>query len=199
MKTLEEYLVENDVDYTIKDDVLIINGELIICNYLIEDGIKFPKKVIINGALDLEECENIILSEYLEVDGYIDLSSSKNITLPKVMKCNRWADISNSDIKKLPKTLKITDNFYISDNFNINLLSNSLKLKSMISIKNKCKWKLLLNSSTLDIGCKTKTIEEWEVFFANNEFYATHPDTEEYQKIKEAFEYAKTIYNTVLK
>jgi hypothetical protein len=51
-----------------------------------------------------------------------------------------------------------------------------------------CKWSHGITNNKISIGCKTKSIEEWEVFFNSNEEFQTKRDTKEFKQIQAVFE-----------
>jgi hypothetical protein len=62
-----------------------------------------------------------------------------------------------------------------------------------------CKWGVSHSSDfkTIKIGCKSKTIKEWDSFFASEEVYSTHRNTDEFKRIEACYkamkEYVKFI------
>jgi len=51
-----------------------------------------------------------------------------------------------------------------------------------------CKWSHCIIGDKIKIGCKEKTIEEWEVFFGSNEEYETSRNIEDFKQIQAVFE-----------
>lgn len=68
----------------------------------------------------------------------------------------------------------------------------NLRSANLRSAKNKetaylplfCKWSFSIKGDLIQIGCKEKTIKDWDVFFASKEIYTTHRDTEEFKQIE---------------
>jgi len=57
------------------------------------------------------------------------------------------------------------------------------------------KWAVSWNSGgEVSIGCKTKTIEDWDVWFAGTEEYQTRRNTAEFARIEAAYQHAKRMY-----
>jgi len=61
-----------------------------------------------------------------------------------------------------------------------------------------CKWSHTIIGDKIKIGCKEKTIEDWDLFFASDETYETDRNTEEFKQI-EAVYLAYKAYLTHLK
>ena len=55
----------------------------------------------------------------------------------------------------------------------------------------RCKWSILIVNKSIRIGCKTKTIDEWEDFFKSSEIYETDRDTPAFKEIYKAYKVAK--------
>lgn len=197
MTPLEEYLIKYEYDYTfLNDGTLKVNTGLSLIN---AKNIVFPDKVIIDGSLDLYSSENIILSQYLEVIWDLDLDDIKNITLPNELIVGENIYLRNSLIHDMNfNKIELGRYLKVLESFDFDTLSPYLKDKVFVTIYYKlCKWSIFFTKNLFYIGCKSKTIEEWEIFFQSNEFYETLPDTKNYQKIKEAFEYSKNLYNKI--
>jgi hypothetical protein len=50
-----------------------------------------------------------------------------------------------------------------------------------------CKWAFSVIDGKIQIGCKTKSIEEWETFFNSEEVYSTPRNTPEFKQIKAVY------------
>ena len=50
-----------------------------------------------------------------------------------------------------------------------------------------CKWSSSIIEGKIKIGCKTKKIEEWDLFFESDEVLETERDTEEFARIEAMF------------
>jgi hypothetical protein len=61
-----------------------------------------------------------------------------------------------------------------------------------------CKWSHAIIGNKIKIGCKEKTIEEWDLFFASDETYETERNTEDFKQIQ-AIYLAYKAYLTHLK
>lgn len=60
-----------------------------------------------------------------------------------------------------------------------------------------CKWGNGIKGDKIIIGCKEKTIEEWDLFFSSSEEYDTPRDTEEFIQIQAVYNALKAYYNTL--
>lgn len=56
------------------------------------------------------------------------------------------------------------------------------------------RWKIQRNNEHVTIGCNTKTISEWDEWFAGDEEYETPRNTPEFKQIHNAFLLAKYEY-----
>jgi len=50
-----------------------------------------------------------------------------------------------------------------------------------------CKWSNAIIGDKIKIGCKEKTIEEWDLFFASDETYETDRNTEDFKQIQAVY------------
>ena len=86
-----------------------------------------------------------------------------------------------------------------------NLSSANLSGANLSGAKNKetaylpifCKWTHSIKGDKIQIGCKKKTIEEWDVFFNSTEEYSTKRSTEEFKQIEAVYNAYKA-YLTIL-
>ncbi len=77
-----------------------------------------------------------------------------------------------------------------------NLRSANLYSANLYSAENKenaylpifCIWNHSVIGSKIQIGCKEKTIEEWDLFFASDEIYSTERNTEDFKQIQATYE-----------
>ena len=51
-----------------------------------------------------------------------------------------------------------------------------------------CKWSHSVIGNEIKIGCKEKTIEEWDTFFASEEVYLTERNTDDFKQIQATYE-----------
>jgi hypothetical protein len=51
-----------------------------------------------------------------------------------------------------------------------------------------CKWDHSIKGNKIQIGCKEKTIEQWDSFFESDEIYSTERNTEDFKQIQAVYE-----------
>jgi hypothetical protein len=120
-----------------------------------------------------------------------DLSSanlrSANLSLANLRSANlRSANLSLADLRS-------------ADLYSANLYSANLRSANLYSADNKetayipihCKWSFTIVGNKIQIGCKDKTIEEWDLFFNSEEEYSTKRNTEEFKQIQACYEACK--------
>jgi hypothetical protein len=86
------------------------------------------------------------------------------------------------------------------------LRSANLESANLESVENKetaylpifCKWSHSVIGDKIQIGCKDKTIEDWDAFFSSDEVYSTARGTDEFKQIQAVYESYKA-YLTFLK
>ena len=78
-----------------------------------------------------------------------------------------------------------------------NLISADLSLANLRSanLPIYCKWMVSIKDDKIVIGCKSKTIEDWDVFFASDEVYNTNRDTNDFKQIEAAYQAHKAYLN----
>jgi hypothetical protein len=55
-----------------------------------------------------------------------------------------------------------------------------------------CKWSYsITDNKTINIGCESRTLEDWDNFFKSDEVLTTQRDTKEFKQIKAVFEACK--------
>ena len=62
-----------------------------------------------------------------------------------------------------------------------------------------CKWSCGINGDLIVIGCKQKTIEEWDLWFNSNEEYSTRINTDDFKQIEAVYNSLKSYYLTLNK
>ena len=50
-----------------------------------------------------------------------------------------------------------------------------------------CKWRVCLVNDQIKIGCKTKSVKDWDLFFASDEEYDTPRDTQDFKRIQACY------------
>ena len=62
-----------------------------------------------------------------------------------------------------------------------------------------CKWSFSIIGEKIQIGCKQKTIGEWDLFFASNEVFSTKRNTSEFKQIEAVYNACKSYLLTLQK
>ncbi|WP_396195949.1 pentapeptide repeat-containing protein [Flavobacterium sp.] len=110
----------------------------------------------------------------------------------------RSADLRSADLRSAnlySADLRSAD-LRSADLRSANLESANLYSADLRSAKNKdkaylpifCKWNHSIIGNKIKIGCKEKTIEEWDVFFESDEIYKTQRNTEDFKQIQAVYE-----------
>ena len=90
---------------------------------------------------------------------------------------------------------------------NANLEDVNLYNSSLENAKNKetailpiyCKWSYGIKGNLIVIGCKEKTIEQWDLWFSSSEEYTTKRNTEDFKQIQAVYNALKAYYLTLNK
>ena len=90
---------------------------------------------------------------------------------------------------------------------NADLRNSNLEGANLKGAKNKetailpifCKWSYGIKGDLIIIGCKQKTIEEWDIWFNSNDEYSTSRGTEEFKQIEAIYNALKYYYLTLNK
>jgi len=119
-----------------------------------------------------------------------------------------YADLRSANLRSA--NLRSADlssaNLISADLSSANLISADLSSANLRSAENKetayipmyCKWCFSIIGDKIKIGCKEKTIEDWDLFFNSEEVYSTERNTEEFKQIQACYEACKA-YLTFLK
>ena len=104
----------------------------------------------------------------------------------------------NNTIKEtLEQAIKENANLYSANLNNANLYNAKNKETSFLPIF--CKWSYGINGDLIVIGCKQKTIKEWDLWFNSNDEYSTSRGTEEFKQIEAIYNALKYYYLTLNK
>ena len=90
---------------------------------------------------------------------------------------------------------------------NANLRNANLEYANLEYAKNKetailptfCKWSYGIKGNLIVIGCKQKTIEQWDVWFDSEEEYSTSRNTDDFKQIQAVYNALKAYYLTLNK
>ena len=94
-----------------------------------------------------------------------------------------------------------------ADLINSNLRNSNLVGADLKCAKNKetailpifCKWSYGIKGDLIIIGCKQKTIEEWDIWFNSNDEYSTSRNTKDFKQIQAVYNAFKAYYLTLNK
>ena len=62
-----------------------------------------------------------------------------------------------------------------------------------------CKWSYGIKGNLIVIGCKQKTLEEWDLWFDSEEEYSTSRNTDDFKQIEAVYNSLKSYYLTLNK
>ena len=109
----------------------------------------------------------------------------------------RSADLSYADLRSADLNCADLSSADLSsaDLSCANLRSADLNCANLIDSKNKelaklpiyCKWSSSIIGNKIQIGCKTMTIEEWDLFFESLEEFQTKRGTQEFKQIQAVY------------
>lgn len=116
-------------------------------------------------------------------------------------------ETENNTMKKTVETYieneldsgKSSANLSYADLRSANLRSADLSYADLSYAKNKetayiplnCKWGFSIKGDLIVIGCKEKTIEQWDGFFNSNDIYETRRGTEQFKQIEAVYKACK--------
>ena len=104
-------------------------------------------------------------------------------------------DSANLDSANLRSANLDSANLYSANLYSANLRSALNKETAYLPIF--CKWSFSIAGEKIQIGCKTKTIEEWDLFFASNEVYSTERNTDDFKQIQAVYNGLKSYLLTL--
>jgi hypothetical protein len=151
---------------------------------------KIEIKSIFGNVLFTYEAENATIKDAVEkaVKEKVSLS---NADLSNANLSN--ADLSNADLSNANLSNARLSNANLS---NARLSNADLSNADLSNAVNKgtaylpiyCKWNHSIIGNKIQIGCKSKTIEEWDLFFASEETYSTQRNTDDFKQIQAVYE-----------
>jgi hypothetical protein len=148
-----------------------------------------------------ETIKEFIRQELASGKSYADLSSADlsyadlsyaNLSYANLRSANlRSADLSYANLSYA--------NLRSADLRSADLSSADLSYANLSYAKNKetayiplnCKWSFTIKGDLIQIGCKEKTIKEWDAFFKSKEVYSTGRGTEEFKQIEAVYKACK--------
>ncbi|WP_296683392.1 pentapeptide repeat-containing protein [Flavobacterium sp.] len=175
-------------------------------NATIKDAVEqaIKEKVSLNHA-DLRSANLCSANLYLADLSSADLRSA-NLSSADLCSANlSSADLSSANLSSadLSSADLSSANLRSADLCSANLSSANLSSADLSSAKNKekshlpifCKWTHSIKGDLIQIGCKEKTIEEWDSFFKSEEVYSTERDTDDFKQIQAVYESYKAYLN----
>ena len=109
-------------------------------------------------------------------------------------------DSANLESANLRSANLDSANLYSANLYSANLYSANLRSalnKETAYLPIFCKWSFSIAGEKIQIGCKTKTIEEWDLFFASNEVYSTERNTDDFKQIQAVYNGLKSYLLTL--
>ena len=98
--------------------------------------------------------------------------SSANLRSANLRSANlRSADLSSANLSSA--------NLYSADLLLADLLLANLPIY--------CKWSHSIKDNKIQIGCKTQSIEEWDLFFESEDVYETKRNTDDFKQIQAVY------------
>ena len=109
------------------------------------------------------------------------------------------ANLYNANLRNanLEDANLINANLYNANLYNANLYNAKNKENAILPIF--CKWSYGIKGYLIVIGCKQKTIEEWDIWFNSNEEYSTRRNTDDFKQIEAVYKSLKSYYLTLNK
>ncbi len=112
--------------------------------------------------------------------------SSANLRSAYLSSANlRSADLSSANLRSADLSSANLRSAYLS----------LVKNKEGAYLPTYCRWSHSINGNKIQIGCKTKTIKEWDVFFASDKVYETERNTDDFKQIQAVYESYKAYLN----
>ena len=173
--------------------------------------IKIEIKSVFGKVLFALEKENNTIKDTLEeaVRNNVNLENA-NLEYADLINANlRNANLENANLEyaDLINANLRNANLENANLENANLRNANLENVNLRNAKNKetailpifCKWSYGIKGDLIIIGCKQKTIEEWDIWFNSNEEYSTSRGTNEFKQIEAIYNALKSYYLTLNK
>ena len=163
--------------------------------------IKIEIKSVFGKVLFALEKENNTIKDTIEEA----VRNNANLEYANLINANlKNANLENAN---LYNANLINANLEYANLINANLYNVNLYNANLINAKNKenailpifCKWSYGIKGDLIVIGCKQKTIEEWDIWFNSNEEYSTSRGTDEFKQIEAIYNALKSYYLTLNK
>jgi hypothetical protein len=141
------------------------------------------------GELIFEyECENNTIKKTVEkaVKEKVSLRLA-NLRLANLSSANlSSSDLSSANLSSADLSSADLSSANLSS---ADLSSANLSLADLYSanLPIYCKWNHSIVNNKIKIGCKSQTIEEWDLFFESDEIYETKRNTDEFKQIEAVY------------
>jgi uncharacterized protein YjbI with pentapeptide repeats len=125
---------------------------------------------------------NVIFSHTCE-------NNTIKITVEQAVKSGAYlrdADLTGADLTGADLTGAYLTGAYLTD---ANLTGACIPIH--------CKWGVSIIDGNIKIGCKIKSIEEWDTFFASDEEFSTARNTDDFIRIRAMYEAYKSYINVI--
>jgi uncharacterized protein YjbI with pentapeptide repeats len=106
----------------------------------------------------------------------------------------RYADLRSADLRSAD--LRYAD-LRSADLSSADLSSadlSSAKNKELSYLTMRAKWDFYFNDGKIGIGCKVKSIKEWDAFFKSSEKFETPRDSEDFKRIEASYKAYKAYF-----
>ena len=168
--------------------------------------IKIQIKSVLGEVLFELEKENNTIKETLEQA----VKEYANLEYANLEGANLYnANLRNANLRNANLEYANLRNAYLrgANLYNANLRNANLRNANLEYAKNKenailpifCKWSYGIKGDLIIIGCKQKTIEEWDIWFNSNEEYSTRRNTDDFKQIEAIYNALKSYYLTLNK
>ena len=104
------------------------------------------------------------------------------------------ADLSRADLSRADLSGANLSEAYLSEADLIEANLSEVNLSKALKVPMHCKWSVGITNNKIHIGCKQKTIAEWDAFFASDEVIETPRNTPEFKQIQAVYEGLKAYY-----
>ena len=145
---------------------------------------KIQIKSIFGDVIFEYECENNTIKKTIEKA----IKEKKSLSYSNLRGSNlSYSNLSGSDLRGSDlrgSNLRGSDLSY-SDLSGSDLRGSKNKKNAYLPIF--CKWSHSILGDKIQIGCKIKTIQEWDCFFESEGIYSTERKTQEFKQIQAVF------------
>jgi len=169
-------------------------------NVLVEDSLEVSESLKVESKLEvgdwlevgssLKVVDSVKVGSSLKVGDWLEVGSS--------LKVGDWLDVGSS--LDVGESLKVGDWLKVGSwlRFGSWMDIGSWLDVERFKLKSFCKWDVSITSNfNIVIGCKEKSIEDWDSFFEKEESHETNTKTDDYKLIKLTYDYAKSCLSVI--